>query len=292
MVKSMTGYGKSQILNSEFGLSVEIKSLNSKTLDLSVRIPKIFSEKEIDIKNKVGNALQRGKINVQIDFQRDDLDESKITIHKKLFKTYYEELKELAKEVKTDKKDLFRIALHLPNVLINPNQKEITEENWKEIFNCIEKAIKECDEFRKQEGKNLLVDIVHHIELINESIKEIEKKDPIRTEQIKTKLKSQLQEVTSVNQLDMNRFEQEIIYYLEKLDITEEKIRLRSHLDFFIQTMNEEGTPGKKLGFIAQEIGREINTIGSKANDATIQHQVVAMKEELEKIKEQLNNIL
>ncbi len=288
----MTGYGKSRLETNEFNLSIEVKSINSKTLDLTLRAPKLFSEKELEIKNATTSILQRGKVSIYIDFQRNSAIESGVTIHKELFKQYYNELKKLAKEVKTDKKDLFRIALQLPNVLIHPEQSLLNDDSWKEIMACLQNALKACDQFRKEEGKNLLVDIIHQIESIHTSIHDIEKKDPARIDHLKTKLKAQLAEIATPSGLDSNRFEQEMIYYMEKLDINEEKVRLQSHLSFFLQTINNEETPGKKLGFIAQEIGREINTIGSKANDASIQHEVVKMKEELEKIKEQLNNIL
>jgi uncharacterized protein (TIGR00255 family) len=291
MVKSMTGFGQVQHDDGKIQMSVEVKSLNSKFLDLGLRLPKIFSEKEIDVRNLISEKLERGKISVAIEFQRIGQLEIKQTYNEELFLTYYTQLKRLADKAMAPYENLFEAALNSPDV-IQSKQGEFAEEDWAPVKKLIQQAINNCDDFRKDEGKVLEAKFVEYIKSIRNALTKVEELDPKRVERIREKLKGNVIAFLGEEGYDTNRLEQEIIFYIEKLDIHEERVRLKSHLDYFLQVLGEPQSGGKKLGFISQEIGREINTIGSKANDAEIQKHVVLMKEELEKIKEQLNNVL
>lgn len=287
----MTGYGMATFENESTVVAVEVKTLNSKFLDASIKLPRVFADKEIEVRSLLSERLERGKIGVNIEYQRKDNSTPKVNIDKELFKYYYNQYKELANEVSADMSDLFRLAISAPEVINNEVVKDHEEvkQEWLNLYSVIKEAVQKCDEFRQKEGEVLMKIILGNIRNIKTYSDEISKLDPIRTEAIKNRLH---QHIKDLEQVDKNRFEQEIIYYLEKLDIKEEKVRLQSHLDFFNDVVEKESSPGKKLGFISQEIGREINTIGSKANDAAIQQWVVKMKEELEQIKEQLLNII
>lgn len=291
MIKSMTGFGQVQHDDGKIQISVEVKSLNSKFLDLGLRLPKVFSEKEIDVRNLISEKLERGKISIAIEYQRSGQQEIKQSYNEELFLTYYAQLKRLADKAMAPYENLFEAALNSPDVIQN-RQDEFSEEDWNPVKKLILEAIGSCDDFRKAEGKVLESKLAEYIKSIRTALTKVEELDPRRVERIREKLKGNVTAFLGEEGYDTNRLEQEIIFYIEKLDIHEERVRLKSHLDYFLQILSESQSGGKKLGFISQEIGREINTIGSKANDAEIQKHVVLMKEELEKIKEQLNNVL
>lgn len=291
MTKSMTGYGLSTFEDEKLIISVEVKTLNSKFLDAFIKLPRAFAEKEIEVKSLLSEKLERGKVSLSVDIQKKDNPLAKVFIERELFKQYYQQYYELAMEVGADTSDVFKIALSSPDVLNSDVPKDSTElqQEWQKIYPVIKVAVQNCDEVRVKEGQLLKEKLIENINRIDTFSHEIALLDPMRTEAVKARLR---QHINELEQVDENRFEQEIIYYLEKLDINEEKVRLSSHIDFFLEVINSENSPGKKLGFISQELGREINTIGSKANDAAIQRYVVGMKEELEQVKEQLLNIL
>lgn len=293
MLQSMTGFGSARLDTDQYTISVEIRSLNSKSMDLSVRLPRFLSDKEYEIRNQVQKALVRGKVSVCVDYVKNKAQKAKSTINRELLQTYYRELNEAADAVGGSKNDLFRLALHMPDVLLQ-DQVEDTDGDaeWEQIQPLVQEAINDIVSFRNDEGKALTAEIMSYIDKIRILLAEIEKHDPVRMENIRNRIKGHMNELASAESFDKNRFEQEMVYYIEKLDIAEEKVRLINHLHYFTETVYLPEPTGKKLGFISQEIGREINTIGSKANDSTIQHHVVEMKEELEKIKEQINNIL
>jgi uncharacterized protein (TIGR00255 family) len=292
MIKSMTGFGRAEVDNDRLKVVVEIKTLNSKFLDINIKLPKVFSEKEIEIRNLISRLLNRGKVNILVDYQGKGDDNKTQMINEELFKTYYNKLKSLAEGMDDKTTDLFRMSLLMPEVLDTENRDDLQEANWKDVLLTIEDSIRKCDEFRSEEGKTLEKEFKEYVKNIEDNLNEIEKIDPIRIDEIRTRIRGNINDLLPDIEVDENRFEQELIYYIEKLDISEEIVRLRSHLEHFKNTMDTSQSNGKKLNFISQEIGREINTIGSKANYAPIQKFVVIMKDELEKIKEQLLNIL
>ncbi|MFD3003389.1 YicC/YloC family endoribonuclease [Pontibacter toksunensis] len=293
MLYSMTGFGSARLDADQYSISVEIRSLNSKSMDLSVRIPKVISDHEYDIRNMVQKALVRGKVGVNIELSKNKAQKAKNTINKELLQAYYKELNEAADAVGASKTDLFRLALHMPEVLQQEQEDEETSEaDWGKVQPLLEEALQNINSFRSDEGKALTAEIMSYIDRIRILLAEIDKHDPVRMENIRNRIRGHMTELAVSEHFDQNRFEQEMVYYIEKLDIAEEKVRLVNHLHYFTETVYLPEPTGKKLNFIAQEIGREINTIGSKANDSVIQHHVVEMKEELEKIKEQINNIL
>ena len=291
-MKSMTGFGSVTHEDEAYSSIIEIKSLNSKFLDCSVRLPKIFSNKEIEVRNIVQKKLERGKVSVSIDFSIMKDEELKQTVNQELFEQYYSEYQELANKVGAPTQDIFKLALQAPDVLSNGQETNDYEEEWKVIQSELIKAIDQCDEFRIQEGESLREKVNQCIEIIGTLLEEVVQLDPQRVENIRQRLGNNLEEWVGQEEIDKNRLEQELIYYIEKLDIAEEITRLKNHLAYWKEVAGQEGPVGKKLGFVSQEIGREINTLGSKANDSTIQRLVVSMKEELEKIKEQVANIL
>jgi uncharacterized protein (TIGR00255 family) len=292
MIKSMTGFGHQSFDDGKSQIHVEIKSLNSKFLDLNLRLSKEFSEREIEVRNLVSEHLERGKVSLSIEFER--IQDAKIsqTYNENLFIAYYAELKKLADRVYAPYESLFELALNSPDVVKNNFEGEVGEEVWTQVRETLVKTLKQCDKFRMDEGKILGNMLKGCCATIAEALEKVKILDPKRVERIRERLRNNVVAFFGEEGFDTNRLEQEIIFYVEKLDINEEKVRLKSHLDYFLHAVDEPQSNGKKLGFIAQEIGREINTIGSKANDAEIQKHVVVMKEELEKIKEQLNNIV
>lgn len=293
MLQSMTGFGAANLETDQFTLSVEIKSLNSKGMDVSVRLPRFLNDKELEIRNMVTRSLVRGKVNVCIDFSKNSAQRAKNTLNKELLQSYYAELEQAAELVGAAKTDLFRLALHMPDVLQQEESDEIAGSlNWDVVQPLMQEALLNLNHFRADEGKVLTAEIVSYVDRIRILLAEVEKHDPVRLENIRKRIQGHVAELSNAEYFDQNRFEQEMLYYIEKLDIAEEKVRLINHLHYFTETVYLPEPTGKKLTFISQEMGREINTIGSKANDATIQRLVVEMKEELEKIKEQLNNIL
>ena len=289
MIRSMTGYGKAEQIFKTNNISVEIKTLNSKQLDLSVKLPQDLKAYELDYRNEISTRLQRGKVDVMVTITNTDVAQN-THIEKEIVASYLEQINNISKEYNIpESKDIAAIVFKMPGVFVLPEQ-DYDDEFLEKIKETLVKAIEITDDFRAQEGEILKKDVLKRVELILGYLGEVEPFEKNRHEVIKGRLLKNLQELAN-GDFDDNRFEQELIYYLEKLDITEEKVRLRKHCDYFKESIDEEGA-GKKLGFIAQEMGREINTLGSKANDADIQRLVVKMKDELEKIKEQLFNIL
>jgi len=287
----MTGFGKSVLELPKRKVSIEIKTLNSKLLDISSRISGFYKNRELELRSLLSKNLQRGKIDLSI-FVETSGESNKYTLNHKLAKKYYDELKQISNEIEVRNfSDYLPIIINMPDVLV-PEIEEIDETEWAQVLLKTKAAIIEVNEFRKNEGEILEQDFIKRILLINDFLLEIEKHESSRIEDFKKRIKKELLDTVEESKIDNNRFEQELIYYIEKFDITEEKIRLKKHLDFFMDTLNENVSNGKKLIFVSQEIGREINTIGSKANNAAIQKIVVNMKDELEKIKEQLFNVL
>ena len=288
----MTGYGQARFEDENYLITAEIKTLNSKFLDVSMRIPKGFNDKEIQIRNLISEKLERGKVSLTFDYSNKGDASAKVHINEPLFKEYYENLKALSDGVESNSGDIFKMAVQFPEVIETIEDDSAKEQEWKLIFKAIHEAVDHCDEFRIKEGTVLTENLNSYIQAIKTYLEEIKKLDPLRVERIKSRLDNNLKDFAKREELDVNRLEQELIYYIEKLDISEEKVRLASHLDYFTEILNSKKSMGKKLNFISQEIGREINTIGSKSNDAVMQKLVVNMKEELEKIKEQVLNIL
>ncbi|WP_062126099.1 YicC/YloC family endoribonuclease [Geofilum rubicundum] len=290
MIKSMTGFGKTTCELPEKKIHIEIKSLNSKQLDLNLRLPTIYREKELEMRNRLSAGLQRGKVDISITIESLTADRVP-QINEQVFEHYYKQLSQLSDKLQiSSHSDYIRTILTLPETL-KVEQAELDAEEWKTLQDGLAEAIASINQYRRQEGAALYDDItarIHQIDTLSQEVVPFEKQ---RIERIKSRIKENLDEWNEKN-IDENRFEQELIYYLEKLDITEEKVRLKNHIDYFNETIAEDEPVGKKLAFIIQEIGREINTLGSKANDADIQRLVIRMKDELEKIKEQMLNIL
>jgi len=291
MIKSMTGYGIASFDSGNIKYTVEIKSLNSKFLELSLRLPKIFSEKEFQLRNDCSKQIERGKVNLSINVEQANSSVKAAGIDAELLKHYYKQLKEVSKDLGEPVNNLLGLALNLPEV-VKYDEETVSEEEWKIVEDTFNQAMAAFQQFRSDEGNTLEQDIKFRIDIILQNLKLIEVEEPKRVPVIRERLNQFLSEAAGREAIDQNRLEQELIYYIDKLDITEEKIRLKTHCDYFTETLKNADANGKKLGFISQEIGREINTLGSKANDAGIQKLVVGMKEELEKIKEQLLNVL
>ena len=289
MIKSMTGFGKASQELSDKTINIEIRSLNSKSADISLRLSSGLRNYELELRNEISKQLERGKIDLSI-FIESKKAEMPVEINIELARAYHKQLKNLALELNEPIANALQQVLKFPDVLKN-ERKETDENEWKLIKHCLNSALDELNNFRDIEGLSLKKDFEIRISKINTCLEEIKTLDLIRINAIKNRIRNNIEEVIGKPNLDENRFEQELIYYIEKLDINEEKVRLKTHLDYFIETCNEKSA-GRKLNFISQEIGREINTIGSKANDAQIQKLVVLMKDELEKIKEQANNVL
>ncbi len=286
----MTGFGRSINETDGLAITVEIKTLNSKQTDIYCRLPRSLSSREIEIRNILTQELERGKIELNINIQRSAEKEVSVKINKPLVEAYYKDIMELSSEISVE--EAYKIVLSWPNAFNAENGTEgISDQEWSQIQASIYQALIECNEFRIREGNLLSIKFNEYIDNIKDNLNQVEKKDSQRIPAVREKLRKSVADLVADESFDKNRFEQEMIYYVEKYDISEEKQRLSTHLQYFIQILNEECN-GKKLNFMAQELGREINTIGSKANDVEIQHLVVNMKEELEKIKEQTANIL
>ena len=279
----MTGYGKAIIQLDTKKISLEIKSLNSKNLDINTRFPGVYKEKEIEVRKLIASNLSRGKVDMSFYIESTAVETS-TKINKEVVANYISQLESIHKE-----SDILSIAMRLPDVL-KTEREEFDVEEWGIIQKGIQEAIDNLQEYRLSEGKELRIDFEHRIAVLQKKLEEVISLDADRIDQVRERLKKAIKDLEQT--VDENRFEQELIYYLEKLDITEEKVRLTNHLNYFVQELDVNVSNGKKLGFISQEIGREINTIGSKANFAPMQKVVVEMKDELEKIKEQLLNVL
>jgi len=291
MIKSMTGFGKSQCQFENKILTIEAKSLNGKTLDINLKIPGLYKSREHELRSLIARHLFRGKTELIIQVEGQN-HTSNYSLNKALMEKYFSEIRAFVKQMGHDADDeLIPAILRLPEV-VQQEAQHLTEAEWQVLVGGITEALEQCDNFRVTEGKHLADDIKLRIEAIAALMEKIPALEKERHRNLRQRLLKQLETLKDIASPDPNRFEQELLYYIEKLDITEELVRLQKHLAYFTQTIGEPESAGKKLGFITQEIGREINTIGSKANDAAIQQIVVQMKDELEKIKEQLMNIL
>ena len=295
MIKSMTGYGKAEATLQTGKITVEVRSLNGKTADISLKTSMLPKDKEMAVRQKIAAALTRGNIDFFITFEPNAADSAK-KINMDLAMEYFQQIQELSKKIGTSSlqinnpNDLIATVLRMPEVMDAKKQDVITEDNWPIVEACIDQALASINEFRAHEGEVLYKDVTSKVENILEYSRQVETFEQERIEAIREKILSRFAELKA--EPDQSRLEQEIVYYIEKLDLNEERVRLRQHCKYFLDTIAEEECPGKKLGFIAQEMGREINTTGSKANHTEIQKIVVKMKDELEKIKEQSLNIL
>ncbi|MBT8267484.1 MAG: YicC family protein [Bacteroidia bacterium] len=285
MIHSMTGYGKTVLQLPNKKISIEIKSLNSKNLDLNARMPSIYREKELEIRKIMASKLVRGKVDFSL-FLETTGEVTSSQLNELVVKAYMKQLKNV---VDTDPVELLKMAIKMPDA-VTTDRDDIDEEEWQAILEGIHAAIDKIEAYRLQEGKALEADFNTRIQNIDALLAEVIAMDPERIESVRDRLNRGIADIKE--KVDENRFEQELVYYIEKFDITEEKVRLHNHLEYFAKSLNSGDSNGKKLGFIGQEIGREINTIGSKANYAPMQKLVVQMKDELEKIKEQLLNVL
>lgn len=290
MILSMTGYGKAERTIGNKTFSVEIRSVNSKQFDLTVRMPSIYKEKEMPLRNKLSQALHRGKIDLSIHYDANG-DEMNTVINKLVVKNYCEQIESLANDLSLEQAHSLVDILRLPDAM-RQERHEINEDEWTQIAELIEEAIENFVAFRRQEGDSLKKEFNLRIDNIEQYANEVVPHENDRTIGVREKIETLFADYQERESIDKNRLEQEMIYYLEKLDITEERIRLANHIKYFRETLNASNPQGKKLGFICQELGREINTMGSKANHAAIQQLVVQMKDELEKIKEQVLNAL
>lgn len=291
----MTGYGVATVESESLNVTVEVKTLNSKFLDIYCRIPKNYSEREIEIRNLLTQTLERGKVECTLTIQQTGDSAGSSMINRSLVTSYFADLKDTAQKLgfDPDYTDLFRLALQMPNaynvetVIEGKKEKEAVA-----IKEALKEALRKCDLFRQQEGKLTSDKFVEYITTIRSLLDQVAEQDVNRIPAVRERLEKQVKDLLADESFDKNRFEQELIYYIERYDISEEKVRLANHLNYFTETLNAPDSNGKKLNFIAQEIGREINTIGSKANDSVIQRLVVQMKDELEKIKEQTMNVI
>ena len=291
MMKSMTGFGKAAAILNGKNYEIEIKSLNGKSLDINTKLPANYKERELEMRSIIGERLERGKIDFSLTITVVSGGEA-VKVNEELLASYFNTMSQITDRLnfKPDQTQLFTTLLRFPDVLRN-DPEPLDENEWEFVKALLIKAVDALDNFRTQEGQNLKGDFVKRTNLILDYLSRVEPFEKQRVEQIKERIAARFEELKGLD-VDRNRFEQELIYYIEKLDITEEKIRLKNHCNYFIETIDAQEAPGKKLGFIAQEMGREINTLGSKANDSDIQKIVVMMKDELEKIKEQVLNIL
>ncbi|MEJ5994026.1 YicC/YloC family endoribonuclease [Pedobacter sp. Du54] len=288
----MTGFGLAASDYENVKFAVEIKSLNSKFLELNLKLPRAYSDKEVLLRNTCSKEIERGKVNVAINIERNEENQKGATINTALLIRYYKQLEEINTALGAPvAANLLQTVLNFPEV-ITYTEEEVGENDWEMLHQTFLKALANFNQFREDEGNVLRIDLELRIQNILNFFAEIDKLAPLRVPQVKARLSQFLEEAVGKLNVDQNRLEQELIYFIDKLDITEEKTRLKSHCDYFIATLKSKDANGKKLGFISQEIGREINTMGAKANDAQIQQLVVGMKEELEKIKEQLLNVL
>ncbi|WP_343795564.1 YicC/YloC family endoribonuclease [Gaetbulibacter jejuensis] len=285
MIQSMTGYGKSVIQLPTKKISIEVKSLNSKNLDLNTRMPSLYREKELEIRKQIASKLVRGKIDFSL-YMEITGEETSTQINKTVVQQYIKQLKEV---VDGDETEMLKMAIRLPDA-VTTERDEIDEDEWSQIAKEIDSSLEKIYQYRLDEGQVLEADFIERVNTISNLLEQVIKMDPERIKGVRERLQKGIADIKE--KVDENRFEQELVFYIEKFDITEEKVRLSNHLDYFLKTLKSSDSNGKKLGFISQEMGREINTIGSKSNYAPMQKLVVQMKDELEKIKEQLLNVL
>lgn len=287
MIQSMTGFGKHVIQLPSKKITIELKSLNSKSIDLNARMPSAYRERELELRKIIASSLVRGKVDFGLYIETTGIDTS-AQINEDVVKAYIKQLNALA-DYQGDMAHLLEIAMRMPDTM-KTEREDIDENEYKVILEALKEALSEINKFRSEEGSVLEQDFINRLETLNNLLDAVVKMDPDRQADVRQRLEKAVSDIKA--DVDDNRFEQELIYYLEKYDITEEKVRLANHLDYFMKTLKSEDSNGKKLAFISQEIGREINTIGSKANYAPMQQLVVQMKDELEKIKEQMLNVL
>ncbi len=296
MLKSMTGFGSATVELPTLTAVFEVKTLNSKFLDMYCRIPKNYSEREVEIRNILTQRLERGKVECTLSIQPKATDNSASLINRPLVKAYFRDLQETSKELNMEagQTELFRMAMQMPNAYNaeQPADSRQKEEEWALLRSGLLSALDRVDGFRLQEGALTAAKFREYIAQIDLLLTQIQEQDIKRIPAVRERLEKNVRDLVSNDSFDPNRFEQELIYYVERYDISEEKVRLKNHLEYFLETLDDKNSNGKKLNFIAQEIGREINTIGSKANDSSIQRLVVQMKDELEKIKEQTMNAI
>ncbi|HIP35805.1 MAG TPA: YicC family protein [Crocinitomix sp.] len=290
MLQSMTGFGKATRQFQNKKITIELKSLNSKNLDIYARIPSEYKQYEIELRKIIGASLDRGKIECIINIESNG-ESNAVLINKDLIRSYHKQLKEIATELNLSEEKMLPVLMKMPEVFSLP-QQEVTTNEWSTIKDILSDALISINAFRLKEGQFLFEEFTQRIDAIQQAFNKIPVFEKERIDSIKTRIENNLIEFVGGDKVDKNRFEQELIYYIEKIDITEEKHRLQNNLDFFIETLNEKKSQGKKLGFIVQEIGREINTLGSKSYHSKMQKLVVEMKDELEKIKEQILNTL
>ncbi len=291
MIRSMTGYGKADCLLADKKLTIEIKSLNSKQLDTNTRLPSLYKEKELEIRKLIASELERGKVECSLYYELSG-EAAPAIINEPVVKSYYEQLYKISGELGLQASlELLSAAMRMPDT-IRTEKPELHESEWKQVEASLRKALDQLNTFRLQEGKSLDDDLRQRVEAISSKLKRAESFERARIDQVRERIRKHLEELGQKDAVDENRFEQELIYYIEKLDISEEKVRLGNHCSYFLETLEDQGPAGKKLGFISQEMGREINTLGSKANHKELQKLVVEMKDELERIKEQILNVL
>lgn len=290
MIKSMTGFGKATAEINGKKFSIEIKTLNSKQTDISVRMPSLFKEKEFAIRSLINQELERGKIDFSLGFETLG-ETNNFSVNKDLFKKYYNELAGMANELGQNNSDLFTIVSRMPDVF-KTDKQELEETEWQKVNELIIEALAATNNFRITEGETLQQELLQRTNNILLLLKQVDAHEVKRVPIIKERIESHLAETVGKENINNDRLEQELIFYIEKFDVTEEKTRLNTHCNYFIETIKNDNSEGRKLGFITQEMGREINTLGSKANNVDIQKLVVQMKDELEKIKEQTLNIL
>jgi uncharacterized protein (TIGR00255 family) len=291
MIRSMTGYGKAEGMLADKKLTIEIKSLNSKQLDTGTRLPPLYKEKELEIRQLIATELKRGKVECTIYYELSG-EITPVIINEPVVKSYYEQLYRISGELGLETSiELLSTIMKLPDS-IKTEKTELSAEEWESVKETLMEALDKLNTFRNQEGESLQRDLRLRIDAISRKLDGVEIHEKERIEQVRERIGKHLEELEMNDKIDENRFEQELIYYIEKLDISEEKVRLANHCKYFLETMEEQGPTGKKLGFISQEMGREINTLGSKANHKELQKLVVEMKDELERIKEQVLNVL
>lgn len=295
MLKSMTGFGNATVEAGGLSVTAEVKTLNSKFLDIYCRLPRQFSDKEIELRALLTQQLERGKVELSLNLARTQAMRPGITINRPLVQAYVSDIKETANTMlmSVPDSDVLQMALQQPNAYLTESTDPTADaSDWATALAAIQEAIRRCDAFRKQDGAVLEDKFQEYIQIITDRLADIEQQDVTRIPAVRDRMRNSVKELLDSESFDQNRFEQELVYYVEKFDISEEKVRLKNHLSYFLEVLDTEEANGKKLNFISQEIGREINTIGSKANDSTMQRFVVQMKDELEKIKEQTMNVI
>ena len=295
MLKSMTGFGNATVEAGGLSVTAEVKTLNSKFLDIYCRMPRQFSDKEIELRALLTQQLERGKVELSLNLARTSAVRPGVTINRPLVLAYVSDIKETANTMlmSIPDTDVLQLALQQPNAYLSESADTTADASeWETVQAAVREAVRRCDGFRKQDGAVLESKFQEYIQIITDRLADIEEHDVRRIPAVRDRMRNSVRELLESETFDQNRFEQELVYYVEKFDISEEKVRLKNHLSYFLEVLATEEANGKKLNFIAQEIGREINTIGSKANDASIQRFVVQMKDELEKIKEQTMNVI